>query len=790
MADQDGDRLSQSIRSQLAAVRSTIRLYVALDGLLLSAVLCMLVFWIAGAIDYLPVTVGSNETPQWLRAAILIFSVMALGWIAIWRSGRRLVAKLPDSSLALLLERRYPQLNNELVTSVELVGAKDHTATNVIAYGAMLNRVHQAVSSRVGGLPTKPLLNWRPIVRYAIAAGFLLVTFFVAAVCIPEWMTMWSKRLFALSNESWPRRSRLQAEGLQLQLPAFTGQTTADRTLVLFENGVGRVPRGASPVLQILADTSAQEVPTVCTLFYRDSSGSRGRANLRRVGGARAGWQQFSLEGPPLDGLTSDLRCDVIGNDARLSNLMIQAIEPAVVNSLSLECKYPNYLQDELSSRATAELLPYRNGLVIPEGTEVVAKGISSSPLSQVQFVVHGAGVPNSVEPSQPDLTVRWIPVRGTQFAIPLGVLRGGLVLEIRLLDQYGLASAQVARYVVNVASDEVPEVQTRLVGIGTAITPRAKLPIKGKVQDDHGLQRIWADLAKGEDVPWSVDLSILPDNQLETSLDLQELAETKGFNLEPDATLGLIVSAQDRFDLDNQKHIGAGPAQQLAVVTDDKLLVILDRLELELRQRFELIIAELTQLRIVLQDIAKIDLSTSGTPSAEEQADSGDDANSAADQARRLAVLRAQQSVLQADKSQQELVGVATRVEDIRMQLVNNRLDSLDRQKRLQERVHAPLKSALENEVEKLRLRLSELQSAALSANDKLDANPAIEALDKLLVVLEQIKANMLDIESYNEIIDLVRGLLESEERLLEETQQQQKKQLLDLFSPTPSKP
>ncbi len=61
--------------------------------------------------------------------------------------------------------------------------------------------------------------------------------------------------------------------------------------------------------------------------------------------------------------------------------------------------------------------------------------------------------------------------------------------------------------------------------------------------------------------------------------------------------------------------------------------------------------------------------------------------------------------------------------------------------------------------------------------------ARMAIESADKVLIALEAIKANMLDIESFSEIIDLVRGLLDDQERILTETEKQQKQRLLDLL-------
>jgi len=48
-----------------------------------------------------------------------------------------------------------------------------------------------------------------------------------------------------------------------------------------------------------------------------------------------------------------------------------------------------------------------------------------------------------------------------------------------------------------------------------------------------------------------------------------------------------------------------------------------------------------------------------------------------------------------------------------------------------------------------------------------------------KMTVVLD----NMLELETYNELIDLIRGLIDDQEQINEKTQQERKKQVLDLL-------
>ena len=147
------------------------------------------------------------------------------------------------------------------------------------------------------------------------------------------------------------------------------------------------------------------------------------------------------------------------------------------------------------------------------------------------------------------------------------------------------------------------------------------------------------------------------------------------------------------------------------------------------------------------------------------------------------MLAIRAQQSVLQGDKSDQELLGVAISVENLWLQLQNNRIDSYDRQDRLREKVHKPLTAMLANEYPTLSESLARTQTAASSGNCRDQAAESRAALDVVLLQLASIKENMLKIESFNEIIDLVRGLLEDQEQLLEATEKKKQQSLFDLL-------
>src|SRR5687768_6850268 len=111
-------RLHPTIATLLASVRRRIRAYVWLEGLATLVAVAGLAFWISLAIDYL------QEPPPAARIAILALAGIALLVVLYRLIVRRAFVRLSDRSMAILLERRYDQFQDSLLTSVEL-GTQD-----------------------------------------------------------------------------------------------------------------------------------------------------------------------------------------------------------------------------------------------------------------------------------------------------------------------------------------------------------------------------------------------------------------------------------------------------------------------------------------------------------------------------------------------------------------------------------------------------------------------------------------------------------------------------------------
>ena len=259
-----------------------------------------------------------------------------------------------------------------------------------------------------------------------------------------------------------------------------------------------------------------------------------------------------------------------------------------------------------------------------------------------------------------------------------------------------------------------------------------------------------------------------------------------------------LTIQSADHYDLDGDPNIGNSTPFTLDIVTPNQLLTLLERRELATRQRFELIIEEVTDMKNSLQRVADeaagLDETNAGSDPEDKQPKNNNDADSnnvneptpeeKQQRAESLRLLRVQRALLQSQKSVQEILGVATIFDDIREEPINNRVYTEDRKTRLQAQITQPLFRIANESFPELDQRLNKLQPLIGQPNREPQA--ALDALTQAIDILQQmdeVLQKMLELETYNELIDLVRSLIREQIEIREKTEKERKQQLLDLL-------
>jgi hypothetical protein len=248
-------------------------------------------------------------------------------------------------------------------------------------------------------------------------------------------------------------------------------------------------------------------------------------------------------------------------------------------------------------------------------------------------------------------------------------------------------------------------------------------------------------------------------------------------------------VRARDNCALPGGPNIGTSDRYSLEVVTPDRLRAMLEARELNLRRRYEQLIEEVTDTRDAL---ARFELTT--VPAAAsapiEKSPASDAAGNAAgsgksaDEQLSANKLRVERSLQNSRKNADETLGVATSFDDLHDELVNNRIDTPELKSRLKEGIADPLRGVATVQFPLLDERLTALQAAL---GDATTAPPALLAaqqqLDAILVEMQQVLGKMMEIETFNEVVDQLRGIIEAQQKLTERTKDARRRKVRNLL-------
>lgn len=777
--DSSSVTLAPKIRTLLGSLRTRVRAYIVLDSVLSLWNWWLLTFWAFLALDYTPVLLWASELPRGLRSVLLLAVMVGYVWIVVRHLVGRLAVPLADRSLALVVERRFPQFHDSLITAVELCQAPGGSYSL-----EMLSATHAVAAQQIDVVKLARMFRWRPLLAKAIAALCLTLPWLAAATLHGRLIDLGVKRLYLLSDETWPRAAHIEVAGVQVE---YVSAKTSERTyseLLPFRNGQVNVARGANVALFVRASLDAERVPEVCRIYYRTEDGMSGHVSMRRQGAPRDRFQYFSYAEKPLRGILGNLRFDVIGHDHRVRGYRIQVVEtPAVVETV-LDCQFPDYLVDASRGLWLPRQMPYRSsGVSLPRGTRLVVRMRTNKPLRWAEMSVVGSGESRVVQEFS-DTSRQML-----EYEIPS--LEETLALDVVLRDTDDVMSETPHRVLLSAVDDKPPQVDVAVRGIGSAVTPQVVIPVEGQIQDDYSVGEAWFEFQQNQESPQRHSITVAQDGKVEASLDFRQLRINQPeLTLQPGQKLFVTVKAQDRCNLGSGPNVSQAERLELEVVTPEELLIRLDRRELAERRRLEHVLEELTQTR---DSLIRVQNEIRGvTPAADPRESVEADGQLTPEHSppdgpsarMDLRAIRTQQALRQCQKSASEVLGIASAFYAIREELMNNRIDAEDRKSRLKEKIADPLEKIGKESFAQWESKLVGLEKAiGLKQNEDAAAEEAIVGANQLIVQLNQVLEAILDIESYNELIEIVRNLIQEQERILSETQKARKQQALELL-------
>ncbi len=448
-------------------------------------------FWASIAIDW------AFEPPIIIREIILAAAGLGLAAAVYYFILRRAFVRLTDSQMAMVLERRFPEFNDSLLTTVVL-GDRPEAETGFNR--AMLADTSRRAEQHVAAAEVGEVFDSMPLVRKFVIALGLAAVVGVLAWNAPEVLGLWAQRNLMLADTMWPRKIRLEVVG--------------------FKDGVAKVAAGANFDLRVRAfrgDTEIPILPERVEIRYRDEAGGSYRKSLKTIGEAASlaspKDQVLQEYGYQFVGLLNSVHFDIVGGDARLRDLQINVV-PNPSLKLSLVCELPPYME-----RPPKTIEIGTDAVAIPVGSKLTVSGTASKPLellridcpaSDKQAVTHEELSGDKLRDDRRVFSYSFDPFpnppvakgkpasspeKAPADAKPAAQAPRDYTLQFTLRDADGIKGRDPVTLNLVAVPDDPPDVKVRLVGTREpVVTAKGRLPATGKISDDHGLARAWWD--------------------------------------------------------------------------------------------------------------------------------------------------------------------------------------------------------------------------------------------------------------------------------------------------------
>ena len=379
-------------------------------------------------------------TPPVFAGLAVCLAVWALGSL-LWKGFRR----IPSEQVAFLIEQRHPDLNNSLISSVQLtrqgLPGEGERASGLSSslVDALLRRTAEAVRS----IPAGEAVERSQIRRSGqfaatLAVLTLMVAFFRPGLLSESW------KLLIHPIDSMPLRA------IFIQTQPASGKILLGRPVTL------------------TATTSGRRTKTL-QVEIRPEQGKPQTLKMTPVVPADGEKREFTYRTPPVRGSFS-YRAFVGGATSEPQRL--EAVPPPAVGEMQAVYTYPQYTRLKREVRKGSG---YVRALM---GTEVTLSLKTNKPVESGRLVFQsGAEVPLDVANPQ-NLRGRFIVLSKDSYRI---VLR----------DRWGFENPDPVRYAIDVAPDRIPAIEM--------LAPKGELTVNGGetigiqylARDDFGIEDI-----------------------------------------------------------------------------------------------------------------------------------------------------------------------------------------------------------------------------------------------------------------------------------------------------------
>ncbi len=676
-------------------------------------------------------------------SAVWLIRFVYLNVIVPW------ICPISDQSMAQLCAKTFPEQSESILTAVT---PSDPEGQNEQLWIQTCRQANNRAEHLLNSGRLFMAFNSHNIwsVRYKVI--LLLISIVGLHFYQPTYIPIWYNRVICLSNQLWPRQAKIWVDGF-------------DKSA---NNPVGhlKIAKGDDLDLKVWADVSRTLVPERVVMSYQDPQGYTRSATMVRQGEAA------SSSGLPLAftytlrGVLNSMSIDFRGADAQLKGLIIDVVDSPVIVKAQLKLSYPPYMN------RSERIVPVTSSYQLPFGVE--AKLILT-PNKSIQSV---EAISTNIEGKTEKKSVSFIKSSDTSpkieaFELNLGSCKAEQTVTISLLDTDGLKSRKDTAFSFSILPDAVPVLAISAKGLGVACTTNASIPFSGSIVDDYGVTNVqfaYTITRKDAKIAGTIPINKWDNRPLEVSV--QTVFDSAKSTVQLDDSITLSMEASDGYNLPEVRspNVGQTPQTIVEIVTPQRMRMILEAAELNLRRHFETVFDEVKST-----DELVVGIST--------ESEKKDDTTAVPMAVR---ILHADRAVQNARKNMEEFLAEAQAFQGVVDQMINNKIDTPEWKNRLLDGIALPLTQICKTsfvELEKRLLAFRKTMEAGDFAAAASTKKAALAQFDLTIRQLDEVLAKMLQMEDFNEAVELLRSIIKKQEGMESEMKKQQKESLQDLL-------
>jgi hypothetical protein len=494
------------------------------------------------------ILVLSPAVREGLNATALVLALVGAGLLIALPLARRRT----DEAVATRVERRFPDLGERLLSTVELAHAPEAHRTGISA--GMVRALATETAKLAAPLRFETAFGAG---APAIGVGFAALMTAIALLHVqimPEAMRAW-----------WLRMTN-----------PYGGVPVYRNTRVRVEPRHAVVLRGT--VLPVRVTTEGRAVDHA-TLRFRFGDGP---------------WSTVRLSQAPFThkftGLTDEVSFYALAGDGRSDTGQVRVTDAPTVIGIDGRYRFPAYM-----SRPDEQVSGASGTLRAPIGTRVALTLRANKALERCDRISDQRPTTTS---SDQRPTQRPAPERSDPWAIDDDAARGDLLVrtnttvEFALKDREGFANMQPVTVAIQAVRDRAPEVRIERPGGDRELVPDGGLAIEGNARDDYGVRSVRIRYTVEGSAPRSGSLTLAQGDRTQRGVEAAARWNLGSLALKPGESVRYHLEADD-WDNITGPNIGRSSEYRIRVIDRSEMEQRLAELRQDLQRALETLIRD-----------------------------------------------------------------------------------------------------------------------------------------------------------------------------------------------------